>query len=178
MGVIAWILEPEALEGNLRRNFGLGGYMHGLSTHLWNRSFFTTEHSDIGLASKAARPGAVVCVLLGCDVPLVIRRLEASSTVHLIVGECYIDSFMDGEALLGPLPTDYKKVWKYIEESFGISPTYRDERTSESSRDDPRWELVLGKDYEERHPREDMSMEDWDALFVSEVMRIRKEETT
>lgn len=70
-----------------------------------HRRIMVTDLGDIGLAPRMAQKGDVVCVLFGCSVPVVLRRLGQDGIqgqdgpVFKFVGECYLDGFMDGEAL-------------------------------------------------------------------------------
>ena len=66
------------------------------------RSFIVTDEGHIGIAPKATKPGDRVCALLGCVMPLVLRT--TSDLRFQVVGECYVDGMMDGEAFLGPFP--------------------------------------------------------------------------
>lgn len=72
------------------------------------RSFFTTREGYIGLAPKAVKQGDQICMLLGCNSPILLRSEGAGN--HTVVGECYIQGLMDGEALLGPLPDHWQRV--------------------------------------------------------------------
>ena len=74
------------------------------------RAFFVTGNKYMGLAPSVSRPGDEVCVIFGCPVPFIVRRLEArkrwmdSGEVieekhYVLVGECYAYGLMDGEAL-------------------------------------------------------------------------------
>ena len=65
-----------------------------------------TEGGHVGLCFPHARPGDEVWVLAGGKVPFVLRRFDeaadtsdASTRTCGLVGECYLDGFMDGEAL-------------------------------------------------------------------------------
>ena len=49
-----------------------------------------------GKPQDQTRVGDVICVVFGCSVPLVVRPLEERWQV---VGEAYVQGFMDGEAL-------------------------------------------------------------------------------
>jgi hypothetical protein len=60
------------------------------------RTFAMTERGYPALVPERARVGDIVCVLLGGDVPFVLRRGEENYT---IIGEAYIHGFMDGKAL-------------------------------------------------------------------------------
>jgi hypothetical protein len=45
----------------------------------------------------AAGKGDVICVLFGCNVPVLLRRCATEG--YELVGECYLDGFMNREAL-------------------------------------------------------------------------------
>ncbi len=100
------------------------------------RSFFTTNDGYIGLAPTATKPGDEVCILLGCRTPLVLRRCEDGH--HKVVGECYIDGFMDGKACLGPLPSKLQPVEHYFEEFSRPFDAFLDHQTGEIQIEDPR----------------------------------------
>ncbi|MCJ1296763.1 hypothetical protein MMC34_008330 [Xylographa carneopallida] len=63
------------------------------------RIFFITKRGYIGLAPEAAEENDVVCVVLGAEVPYVIR--PKTNGHYLFVGECYVHGLMDGQALQG-----------------------------------------------------------------------------
>lgn len=79
-------LTPEQLEA-------MSWAMNALA---WRR-LVGTEGGRMGLACSGTQQGDIVAVLLGCDVPMILRcRDEGGWTV---VGECYLHGVMDGEAL-------------------------------------------------------------------------------
>ncbi|KAI0514646.1 heterokaryon incompatibility protein-domain-containing protein [Xylaria bambusicola] len=61
-----------------------------------------TRNGRIGMVSEKASKGDLVCVLLGCSVPVLLRQSggEGEGTFKL-VGECFLDGFMDGAGLGG-----------------------------------------------------------------------------
>ncbi|KAH6989738.1 heterokaryon incompatibility protein-domain-containing protein [Ilyonectria sp. MPI-CAGE-AT-0026] len=59
--------------------------------------FCVTKNGRFGLLPPTSQPGDSICVLLGGEVPFVIR--PTGSGTYNLVGECYIDGAMDGEAL-------------------------------------------------------------------------------
>lgn len=87
----------------------------------------------------------LLCVLLGCDSPMLLR--PTASGDFLVVGECYVHGLMDGEALLGPIPNQWR-----IEMRKGDGfdkPFFHNTSIGESSTEDPRlrplpveWEIV------------------------------------
>ena len=100
------------------------------------RSFFTTLDGHIGLAPIATKPNDKVCVLLGCQSPLVLR--PCGTQYYAVVGECYIDGFMDGAAFLGPLPSNCQLVLRYFEEFSNYYNAFLNHQTGEYQVEDPR----------------------------------------
>ena len=111
-------------------------YVARVGSAMKGRSFFTTIDGDIGLAPIATKPGDEVCVFLGCKKPIVLRRCEDGH--HKVVGECYIDGFMDGAAYLGPLPSKWQLVRRYFEKFSGNYAALLDHQTGEFQIEDPR----------------------------------------
>ena len=84
-------------------------YLRRMQAIVWNRRVFDTESpcTDaedasflpvlVGIGPRDCRHGDVLCILLGCSVPVLLR--ERRSHFEL-VGECYVHGMMDGEALL------------------------------------------------------------------------------
>lgn len=58
----------------------------------------TTLESRLGMAPRKARKGDLNCILFGCSVPMLLRE-SGDKTSFAIVGECYLDGYMNGEAL-------------------------------------------------------------------------------
>lgn len=81
------------------------------------RCFFTTEDGKMGWAPRAATAGDIVCVILGCRVPLVLRETEEAR--YQVVGECYMDDIMDGELVLGVLPESIRRE-EYLDRNDGV----------------------------------------------------------
>ncbi|ROW04628.1 hypothetical protein VPNG_07397 [Cytospora leucostoma] len=76
------------------------------------RRLMVTDEGHVGMAPVRARKGDVVCVLFGCSVPVALREREgrgADGRVYELIGECYLDGFMDGEALgMGKQTHDFR----------------------------------------------------------------------
>jgi hypothetical protein len=64
----------------------------------WRR-LMSTKTGRMGLAPAGARLGDSVAILLGCDIPLILRRQEKGGWI--VVGECYVHGVMYGEAIRG-----------------------------------------------------------------------------
>jgi hypothetical protein len=62
----------------------------------------------MGLALWNAKLGDMVCVMLGCCTPFLLRKLEHGPH-HTLVGEAYVHGIMGGEVFLPKLgPAEIK----------------------------------------------------------------------
>jgi hypothetical protein len=57
-----------------------------------------TRNGHIGMVAEKAMKGDLVCVLFGCSVPVLLRRSDGGDSFAL-VGECFLDGYMDGSGL-------------------------------------------------------------------------------
>jgi hypothetical protein len=69
---------------------------------VWNRKFFLTagksRHGVLyGIAPPKASTNDIICILFGCSVPVVLRKV--SDNRYNFIGECYVHGMMDGESL-------------------------------------------------------------------------------
>jgi hypothetical protein len=69
------------------------------TTKYMTRRLITTESGHVGMGPSRVQKGDKICVLLGCSIPLVLR-VRNDATSYEVIGEYYLDGFMDGEALL------------------------------------------------------------------------------
>ena len=93
---------------------------------IWNRRFFVLpDRPDgisyrFGIAPTNAKVGDIICVLLGCSVPVVLSRIDASNphSGYELVGEAYLHGVMDGEVLQLNRLIDYpaENIWERSEE--------------------------------------------------------------
>ncbi|KAK4163359.1 heterokaryon incompatibility protein-domain-containing protein [Cladorrhinum sp. PSN259] len=73
-----------------------------VSTACDGRRLFTTSMGKNGVGPVSMRRGDQVCIIYGTPTPFIVRKLGTGPGQELeyeLVGECYIDSFMHGEAL-------------------------------------------------------------------------------
>jgi hypothetical protein len=79
----------------------VGGYKYVgmMSTRARGRKPFVTSQGHLGLGPMALEEGDAVAVFLGFQVPFVIREREDGT--YQLVGDTYLDDFMDGEAFEG-----------------------------------------------------------------------------
>lgn len=58
--------------------------------------FFISSSGYMGMATQDLQKGDAICILLGCHVPMLIRK---QGDYHHLVGECFVWGLMDGEGL-------------------------------------------------------------------------------
>ena len=69
------------------------------------RIFITEDKGKIGLGPSGMGQGDLVCILYGCSVPVILRPVANGSEDRFkIIGEAYIHSIMNGEALNDRVP--------------------------------------------------------------------------
>jgi hypothetical protein len=71
-------------------------YDHALYVAMRARRFFVTKAGSMGLGTPTMEAGDIVAVLYGCGLPVVLR---AHGEYHTVLGTCYVDGIMDGEAV-------------------------------------------------------------------------------
>lgn len=134
---IQYAFQRKGMRGDLNTNemifFGkcpsiATDFLRRVQSVVWKRSLILTLRENfLGLAPSKAREGDLVCILYGCSVPVVLRRIDrttgdkdpaialprrkaddksptrssSSKSDHYyeFIGECYIHGMMDGEAL-------------------------------------------------------------------------------
>lgn len=63
----------------------------------YRRKICVGDRGYCGLVPDSAQVGDIVCILFGCDVPVILRECEANK--FNFVGESYIHGIMNGEAV-------------------------------------------------------------------------------
>jgi hypothetical protein len=58
----------------------------------------TSREGRIGMILEKVMKGDLICVLFGCNVPVLLRKSESGDSFTFI-GECYLDGCMDGSVL-------------------------------------------------------------------------------
>ena len=70
-------------------------FVSSITTLMNGRRFFISNDTMIGTAGNDVLPGDVICVLYGCNFPVVLR---SHGDAFLFIGEAYVDGMMLGEA--------------------------------------------------------------------------------
>ena len=117
------------------------------------RASFRTRNGHIGIGPQSTRAGDKVYVILGCSTALILRPNDAQT--YKVVGNCYIDGFMEGEALLGALPTNWQRVLRFFPDLGAHYSAFTNVHTGVVQVEDPRlgplpagWCLL---DHSEKH---------------------------
>jgi hypothetical protein len=71
-------------------------FLHRARSSTWNRKFVVTKERRMGLVNPRAQPNDVICILLGCSVPIVLRQ---EGTGFILIGESYVNGLMNGETM-------------------------------------------------------------------------------
>ncbi|KAE9373140.1 HET-domain-containing protein [Stipitochalara longipes BDJ] len=87
---LAWPLEEYAKTSSTH------GFLDFAATIVKIRSFVITKRGYVGTGPHRIERGDLVCVLLGCPVPLIIRKQGSN---FIVVGEAYIYGMMHGEMI-------------------------------------------------------------------------------
>jgi hypothetical protein len=76
-------------------------YLELAQAVVWGRRLIKMKNGTIGLGPGAAERGDLICILFGCSVPVVLRKIEGREgrEYFQLVGECYVLGLMSGEAL-------------------------------------------------------------------------------
>lgn len=88
-------------------------YLSNCNVTARGRCFFITKKGYIGVAPIGTQPGDIVSVILGCHRPIIIRQAPVSNTKPgdtrwKVLGTCYTNGIMAGEAIYGDLPGHYR----------------------------------------------------------------------
>ncbi len=69
------------------------------------RRFFISQTGYMGLGPPALAQGDMICVLFGCNIPVLIRKEDDH---QILVGECFVWGLMDGKILNNEKGVDYE----------------------------------------------------------------------
>ncbi|CAG8951777.1 hypothetical protein HYFRA_00005580 [Hymenoscyphus fraxineus] len=75
-------------------------FIERLQAVAWNRRLMFTYNGRIGIVPGEAEIDDRICLLWGCSVPVVLRKVvKKSQEVHELIGACYVHGVMEGELL-------------------------------------------------------------------------------
>ncbi|RFU26865.1 hypothetical protein B7463_g9465, partial [Scytalidium lignicola] len=67
-----------------------------VASHSHHRKFVVSLTGIFCLGPSTAKEGDLICVLVGCDFPVLLRPYGDG---HVLVGECYVHGYMHGKAM-------------------------------------------------------------------------------
>lgn len=111
-------------------------YIHQVYGYTKGRASFATRNGHIGLGPQSIRAGDQACIVLGCNSLLILRSNDAQT--FEVVGECYIDGFMEGEALLSALPRNWQRISRYFPDLDRDYDAFMNVQTGVVQVEDPR----------------------------------------
>ncbi|KAH6662018.1 hypothetical protein B0J14DRAFT_496506 [Halenospora varia] len=61
------------------------------------RRLMVSRKGYLGQVPFNSQAGDLICILFGCSVPVIIRKVKNH---HILIGEAYVRGIMDGEAII------------------------------------------------------------------------------
>ena len=101
------------------------------------RAFFSARDGKFGLAPRDTCKGDIVCIVLGCRYPIVLRPALSNGKSYQVVGECYIEGFMNGEAIYRTFPSYYRPIFYNGRQYADVDSPVSSDGNSDSSFDGP-----------------------------------------
>ncbi len=136
------------------------------------RLFFFDDQRYIGMCPLATLPDDQIWVVMGCHSPLVLHAQENGR--YKIVGECFVQGLMDGEAFLGRIPDTHERVIMSESMSRRSLVVYGNRKTEELSFQDPRLGPPAEHWIANRFTREsDASANQLDPRLTAEALKVR-----
>ncbi|KAL7623190.1 hypothetical protein AAE478_006871 [Parahypoxylon ruwenzoriense] len=89
---LKWVRRFDVPQDGMELHLKFGSH---INMHLTHDAFFTTLKGYMGLGPRGVQQGDLVCVLFGCQQPLVLRPVE---DYYLVVGSCYVNG-ISGESI-------------------------------------------------------------------------------
>ncbi|KAI0097623.1 hypothetical protein GGR51DRAFT_566345 [Nemania sp. FL0031] len=72
---------------------------HHFGSRMMGRRFFLTSRNRLGMGTGAMFPNDLIVVPLGCPTPIVIRVEDSGGKRFRLVGDAYLDGYIDGKAV-------------------------------------------------------------------------------
>ena len=88
-----------ALSDREEAKINYGKLLHAMVRMRDSRAILVTEGGKLGMAASTIQPGDIIAMLLGGDMPFVLRRVGDSDS-YTFVADCYVHGFMDGESFI------------------------------------------------------------------------------
>lgn len=63
-----------------------------------HKCIFTTDYFQIGMAANVTKPGDLVVILHGSQVPCILRKVEEAANEYKLISQCYLHGWMYGNS--------------------------------------------------------------------------------
>lgn len=78
-------------------------FLERVRSVIWmRRMIVTAQERLLGIAPSNAQQGDLICIIFGCSVPVVLRKVVSDEMTgehhYQLIGDCYVHGMMDGEA--------------------------------------------------------------------------------
>ena len=87
------------LLSNEEARIASGKLSYAIDKNSYGRLIFVTREGKLGMAANTVQPGDIIALLLGGDMPMVLRRTEDTDH-YTLVADCYLHGYMDGKGLI------------------------------------------------------------------------------
>ena len=74
-------------------------FLDRVQSMIWGRRLATLDQGYVVLGPRSCEEGDLICILHGCSVPVILRHIDTREK-YKCIGECYVHSMMDGEAII------------------------------------------------------------------------------
>ncbi|KAI8631090.1 HET-domain-containing protein [Xylariaceae sp. FL1651] len=124
-----------APSGSTEQSIIASSYHDMIKNSIKSTYMFTMSSGYIGIICGYPRLGDEVFVILGCDVPMLLRQTRNAE--YEVVGDCYVHGIMDGELLLGALLPPWT-VKVELSEDGAYRVEFHSDKPDAITADDPR----------------------------------------
>ena len=94
-------LLPSSKSASPAQDVGVTILLSHLQGHLGERRLFKSSSGQLGTGPQTVETGDVIVALAGHPVPVLLRAAPTQGgNTYTVVGECYVQGIMDGEAVL------------------------------------------------------------------------------
>lgn len=91
------VAQVKALKDSTEKEYvSIKAEIEGIAQQIFRRRFVLSSSGTMGLAPEEAQVGDLICILLGCSVPVVLR---ATGCYFIYIGDVYLDGYMSGRAV-------------------------------------------------------------------------------
>jgi len=96
---------PTEVSRDQNHNVVQNSFLDRVMAVVWDRKLVKTEKlKRLALLPSKAEKNDVICILYGCSVPVLLRKIDQKTSkgkdIWELIGECYMYEMMSGEALM------------------------------------------------------------------------------